>query len=962
MKRQLLKGLAALCAGVMTLCATSSLFVSCDKYDDTLLKQEISDLKGELDDIEERLEAVEALTAELEALTAKVEALYTLKFQVTDSNELQYSFDGGKTWKETGIKLVETADLKFKNEGNKLMYSTDGKTWVDSGVVLAENCDNEFTFKVENAKVYFSSDNGKTWKETGATVVDPCTCPKVELVDNGDSVTIKVGEASFTIEKPEEIVFELRAGKLYFASEGVQKVAIKSSGIEDVTVMAAPKGWWAEINADGMVEITAPNVEDTEPTGYDSNYNPIYGNAVATGYVKVHACSVEGKCMVGKLAVEVSEDQLVVKAYGGKYEVATTYQYEYYPAYFGVSKKDSYLADAKVLLDAFANQDYDTQDKWTNKTTSVAEGQIADILGYEPKVGEEYVVWAVQELGYDAPTANDLVLAFYSPVTVSAKEIEGTKGAYDTQISVEVLGAQSYWALAVPDMGEFGMSVEEQKYQMVDGIAYGSGFGKEYKEAYNGSFYRITEGTQAYVGEGTPGTTGTLLILPVDGRPADMYTTDDVYAFEFTTNPLLAGGSVDSSAEQIFEGMKYDQSVWDYTLQPLDEYTELGVKVTPSAAGWKYHYFAWFTPEQMKNDAGADLTDAELVAAVLGNQASYPCSPAEFEAENVWMGLTPDQTMHFVSFFVDENDKYGKLEKKELKTKALSKSEIMLDVEVSAAGGTWDDFEMAIKNTKTIEFTITPTEPVSQYRYVWSSTNNYKYYSYEGMNEEQVAEALYFAEEYDVELMTALPAGNKLVFGAEDDYDHSHEYGETYFFAILPYDMAGQPSKYAYVITYGCNYELAEVISDPESLKDVPTVNFIVPEKKQGEWGESYYWKDEWDNWTYSVDYTVKPVEGTEVRTLLINPEYGYNSEASAKSKASMLWAGKFGNQEIPSVVTEETTIHAMLTAWQQTAPIVSSILVSWKDKDGKYYFKEISIAEELKVMYEDLADDVVTE
>ena len=203
-----MKSLMALCAGVMTLGAASSLFVSCEGYDD-------SELRGQISQLDERVKNLENLKTQLEALTSSVDALYTLKFQVADNNELQYSFDGGKTWNSTGIVLAEQCDH-------------------DCPPCQYVPCDHE--------------------------------CPQVSLVDNGDTVTIKVGDAEFTIEKPQEIVFELRVGKLYFESEGTMTVSIKSSGIDDVTVMAAPKGWWAEINSEGKVEITAPNYEDTQST------------------------------------------------------------------------------------------------------------------------------------------------------------------------------------------------------------------------------------------------------------------------------------------------------------------------------------------------------------------------------------------------------------------------------------------------------------------------------------------------------------------------------------------------------------------------------------------------------------------------------------------------------------------------------------------------------------------------
>ena len=60
-----MKSLMAFCVGVMTLGASSSLFVSCDQYDDSELREEIAGL-------DQRLQAVEALKAQLEALTARV--------------------------------------------------------------------------------------------------------------------------------------------------------------------------------------------------------------------------------------------------------------------------------------------------------------------------------------------------------------------------------------------------------------------------------------------------------------------------------------------------------------------------------------------------------------------------------------------------------------------------------------------------------------------------------------------------------------------------------------------------------------------------------------------------------------------------------------------------------------------------------------------------------------------------
>ncbi len=71
MKKTIMKGLSALCTGAIMLCASSSLFVSCDKYDDSALKGEIENIKGDLSDLEKRIAALEAdYQKQVEAMSA----------------------------------------------------------------------------------------------------------------------------------------------------------------------------------------------------------------------------------------------------------------------------------------------------------------------------------------------------------------------------------------------------------------------------------------------------------------------------------------------------------------------------------------------------------------------------------------------------------------------------------------------------------------------------------------------------------------------------------------------------------------------------------------------------------------------------------------------------------------------------------------------------------------------------
>ncbi len=934
MKRQIWKSLVALVAGVMTLCAVSSLFVSC-----TDLSVDIENLQDQINDIDERLKAVEELEGKLAALTARVDALYTLKFQTNADNELQYSFDGGNTWTSTGVILATQTDLKFRvADNNELEYSEDGgNTWKKSGVVLAENCDNVFDFKVENSKVYFSSDGGKTWKETGAVIVDPCTCPEAKLVDNGDSVTITIGDASFTIEKPLEVVFEIKAGKLYFASEATQVVTVKATGIDDLTVIAAPKGWEAEINSDGKIEVTAPSTDDI----------PVYdwwgdlvqeGNADASGFVKVHACSADGKCMVGKLAVEVSDTQIIVKAYGGNYEVANTDEWGM-PVYYGVSLKENYLADAQALIDSWANNT-EFAYEWKYIAEPAASGKLSEILGAEPEVGKEYVVWAM--FGYDGwelPKIENLVLAYYSPVNVAAVEDEAKRTAYDNYITLTVQGAESYYALAVP--ANAGMDAESCKTMMVEDLIYtGSSMGKLYKDNYEGSFYQITSGTSSYIGEGTPGQTGTLLVLPIDGRPVDQYTVEDVKEFTFTTNELLPGGAVNVVVEQSFVGEKYNNETWKYEMMPLDPYSELGAKVTVPESGWKYFYFAWMTEDEY---AAALNGDSEMIVDfVLNNPASYPIAPSELDPNIVRVGLQPEQTMHFVAFVVDETGKYGDVAKLKLTTDTLEKSDIMATAVTNLVD------EVLLKNTQTLEVTLTADMEVSKYKYIWTETRYY--HTYEGKTDAEMSDIIFFAEISNYggaqEVLASDLVDGKLVIDG-------HSYNSPYYLAILPYDKDGNPGRSAIMIEYECVFELPSVITNPEAFKQTPNVKFEIPQLVNSEdrYDTDYNYSmmlSEWGTYCYyNLAYTVEAEEGLEVLSLFATEDDVKGM--TAEQRAAGLWAGTLNYNINGGAGSFDKTLSG------EPLPLAAYVLLTWKDAEGNYYYNEVDLSAQFVEMFKNL-------
>ncbi|MBO5707912.1 MAG: hypothetical protein J6S01_01110 [Bacteroidales bacterium] len=909
MKRQIMKGLMAFCAGVMTLCAASSLVVSCDVYDDSELRNQISAL-------DTRVKNLEAIKEQLAALTARVDALYTLTFQVTDANELQYSFDGGKTWTSTGV-------------------------------VLAAQCEHECP----------------------PCQYVPCEheCPQVSLVDNGDTVTIKIGDAEFTIEKPQEIVFEIRAGKVYFESESTMKVAIKSSGIEDITVMAAPKGWYAEINSEGMVEITAPNYEDCqEGYGWDENdeYYEIPAKYAASGYVKIHACSVDGKCMVGKLPVEVAGQPLIVKAYAGNayFTLAGTASWYNATFYYGVSEKANLEADTADLLERMNNGDWSLYDdypsNWGEETD--IEVAIADLLGEEPQVGKEYVVWAAVENSEAMPyDTEDLVLAYYSPVNVAITENEAAKTAFNVEVTVDVQGADSYVAVAMPESQLQWTSIEDIQDQMAMAMAEGMYYGKLYTESYTGSALDIAAGTSySMSGNYSPNSDVYVFILPIDGRSKEDYTPADVVYGQFTTAALVSGGAIDLTATQVtsYMGEVYDYEIWDYVMQEihLDPYTQLGVEVTPSAtADWSAFYYTWMDAATYA-DYGA--YEEDLVDYLLLN--SYPNSPAEISAWPVYLTeqTSPATTMHFVAFIVDQDGKYGKIAHVEATTKELVKADL-----VWAEPFTTNIENGILKNTQTLKFTpvFEDGKEAASYKYVLAQT---KYYNqYEGMDDAQMAEELYFSTSSSVKTVSA----EELVNGVL--YVDGHSYGYPYYFAIVPIDAEGNPGASAAIIEYETVFELDEAVTEgaafeatmPKITLNLPPVDEFYPD---GGWGDAAYYgyedQSEWGygyHYYYEIGFAVAPVEGTEVIAQYVDTQ-SYTLGETAAAKAGQLWSESLGFGAVTATEPTESPYKYFDNYWDEPAPAIV-FCVSWKDAEGTVYYMDIDVQPELQKLADRMTD-----
>ncbi len=512
--------------------------------------------------------------------------------------------------------------------------------------------------------------------------------------------------------------------------------------------------------------------------------------------------------------------------------------------------------------------------------------------------------------------------------TVDVEEVESKRTAYDNYITITVKGYESYYALPV----FYGESVEERKVEMIDGLSYTYGrLGKHMTENYEGSLYQLDDSEKNVV----PGTTGTLLILPMDGSPYSDYTVADIWEFSFTTTALATGGSVDASAEQVFT-----HETWQGETA-IDPYTGLGVEVSAGSGTWKYFYFAWVTEEDY--NANKD----NLVEFVVKTLATYPISSANLDPVIVNTDLAPGSIRYFVGFFVDNNDKYGEIVAKKLATDKVAGVDIDANVTTNLVNG-------ILKNSTALEVTV-KAEGVELSKIKYICVENDEYNEFKKMTPEELAGDIHLGTVSSYSYYQEVAAADLVdgMFVLDD-----HEYGTSYYLALLPYDADGTPANSAEIIEYDVVYELDEVITDKAKFVSEPTVTFTIPEKKEGSYGEAYYWLEGTSS-RYSLEYTVAPVEGTTVVSCIVSPECltGYDHSITDTQKASSLWAGN-----IPSSTwyiyktTEETTFDPRtFYDYESVNPITAYILVSWTDADGKYYYKEVDLSADCQTMFDNL-------
>ena len=517
----------------MALVAMSVVFAvaSCDKYDDTELRNAINELKSKVEALEakvqENVNAIQSIVSlgsvqscKFDAETGKVViTLLDGKTLTVDMTTEGYSLlsvmekDGEYYWGvcENGettqllvggkpVPVTVTPSLKI-SEGGEWMISADGgKTWVSTGIFNNAQDD-------ESTASFFQD-----VKKEGDSLV-------LTLMD-GTSVKVNiVGEAQF----------EAAQTAVYFSKEGIEKsVVLTEQNLKAYTITEKPEGWTARV--DHNEDEDTYTLVITSPSDITA--------AAQSGTVKILGVFNGGQ-NPEIVSVDVTYEEAFRLSLGIGAAVDVTVSensFEDITGYLlGVVKASDFSKEAIV---AWLNTEegYLSECYTEAKTFSIAEM----VENYD--AAEAYVVYAVEQIPVKQMLAGT---ATYKVEDLQIVEVGSTKAKAGIS---NIRYDSAYISLEFNDMsGYFGGYSD---------LAFWESMGRDnVLESLNvGNMQPVTassyEGTVNLFPDGVegsqihPATDYVVWIMPESSVQGYEYVADDFIIYTFTTAPVVEDASI----------------------------------------------------------------------------------------------------------------------------------------------------------------------------------------------------------------------------------------------------------------------------------------------------------------------------------------------------------------------------------------------------------------------------------
>lgn len=555
-----------------------------------------------------------------------------LQFQVSDSEELEFSVDGGTTWTGTGAYVSTSQQVKID---------------------------------------FYQGQTGEMDEETYEYLKE-------------DFYTLVFGEETYYLPlyKVDNSVVTLKAGKTYFKYEETQTIEVAVADITNMYVMTKPDGWRAKLDGKKLT-VTSP-----------AEANVLAGTAEADGEVLLHCTTVEGNCKIAKLAVATTSGfSLTVDAEGNvkivnPIVVTNTNMWgeemtDFNDACVGLASIADFEADPLTYIENVQDDEsalFIYLNNWKMNTAEMDEDWNAiytiggeytpgvyevDVIettvakmysdwsyGNEMPRGSQFVVWACPVDSKGQPEIDALVYGYYAPIDIEAEELEVSFN--EITVSVALYGAKEYIVGKVN--AEYTFNYYTGDYDInyyitegLNGLAYGyNNLGMtvtesgEYEYALSEVVNDMEESAPL-----SPSAKYFFYIIPViDGKDWSEYTAADAIVYEYTTEALEAGGS--ASVE--------------FVESDATSFTELVIDIKGSE-GTSMIYYNFF-------DGDATYTVDDLIAEGYVTNASSTTARDQY--------LEPGTTRILAAVAVDSEGKYGELVEQDFTTPEIVYSETFI--------------------------------------------------------------------------------------------------------------------------------------------------------------------------------------------------------------------------------------------------------------------------------------------
>lgn len=696
-----------LASGSMILAVmASSILTSCYGDEFAALEDRVENIENRLTVLEQKLnDDLSALKTLLEGqinvLAGKVDALITISscekqndgsHKVTLSDGTVFTvypeYEADHTGLVTTTKLGDVLYWAVYEDGKPVVVTDENGSPIPVVDVVPQVSVDE-----ETGYVQISFDGGENW--IGVGYDEPCVFADAEVVTNeldgmpmyvtltladGNTITVTIdGAATFMFGNP----YMGGVTKIQYIGYGeTTAISVMAMGIED-WVKEIPAGWKIEENTQYLAEygqaefyVTAPSAEAIAS-----------GAAVAEGDLKVLAVAQGGKSITASVKLTTLPFKTVAAAKGN----LTVEMNNGLAGYLvGVTPVADFDADAiKAELKAvveyyeeFENWYGDIMKEypwspWYTKDTpttlddhymdgSVEDYPIAD-LGIELVDGEMYVVWvAALNMWYDnityaqGYTVGDIASTPYLNAFVNVADPVVTFN--DIQIEAEFIGVTAFYGGFEEQYPGYPTTIQDVVMNINDSFNYGGPspiyVNDEYTEGWNDGVYTgdpntLVGGWQSI----EPGKDYFLYIIPaVEGKTE--YTVNDVYWFEFTTESLMAGGTLVPVA---------GEATVDYKM----------ISVPLTAEGAVYMYYKFEDPNMVP-------TIADKQAYLLENGTMKKGETTTASIANI----NPGQTKTLLAMAVDQYGFYGDVYVQEYTSKTMEYATAKVVAEVQGEPST----------------------------------------------------------------------------------------------------------------------------------------------------------------------------------------------------------------------------------------------------------------------------------